>query len=136
MARGIAALIAQTESALRACNDENASVFADRLSDARLAFLDVVKFVCANTKSVPNVVFSGSVPYLFLGGILVAGWQLGRSMLTALKCMAEGTDPDFMQSKIRIARFFAEHILTRTAGLRESILFGGTVVGEMPAELL
>lgn len=135
-ARGIAALIEQTESELRNCGDANAARFADRLGTARVAFLDVVNYVCENAKGVPNTVFAGSVPYLFLGGILAAGWQMGRSMLAALKCAAEGRDPEFMGSKILIAKFFADHVMTRASGLRDTVLFGGEAVDQMSTELL
>ena len=49
----------------------------EALRAARDAFEQVVDFVAGQSKSNPNAVFAGSVPYLMLAGNLVAGWQTG-----------------------------------------------------------
>ncbi len=96
-----------------------------RLKNAREAFLDVVDFVAGKAKASPNAVYAGSVPYLMLTGNLVAGWQMGRALLVAQDKAAKGEDVAFMQAKVVTAQFYAEHILTRTTSLRDSILAGG-----------
>jgi len=96
----------------------------ERLSAARRAFLEVVDFVAANTKDSPNAVFAGSVPYLMLAGNLMAGWQLGRSLLIAQQLAAQGEEAAFMAAKIATARFYADHILAKAPGLRDSIIDG------------
>jgi hypothetical protein len=55
-------------------------------------------------------VFAGSVPYLMLGGNVMAGWQLARSLMIAEDLVAKGEDLQFMQAKIATARFYADHI--------------------------
>ena len=107
---------------------------AGRLRAARLAFLEVVDFVVANAKSNPNDVFAGSVPYLMLGGNLVAGWQMARALLIAESRLAAGEDVEFMRAKIATARFYADHILSRAPGLRDSIVSGSAAVTAMPLE--
>ena len=72
--------------------------------------------------------FSGSVPYLMLAGNLMAGWQLARSLLVAEKAVAAGTDVPFMQAKITTARFYADHLLTKAPGMRDSIVEGSECV--------
>jgi hypothetical protein len=104
---------------------------AARLKAARLAFIDVVDFVAGHTKASPNAVFAGSVPYLMLAGNLVAGWQMGRALLAAEKLAAEGDDVRFMQAKIATARFYAEHIMAKVPGLRDSIVDGADSVTAM-----
>ena len=101
---------------------------------AREAFSDVVDFVAGNTKASPNAVFSGSVPYLMLAGNLMAGWQLARALLVAQEQLAAGNDAVFMQSKITTARFYADHILVKAAGLRDSIVEGADSVTALPLE--
>ncbi len=123
-ARTIAAQIELTEAALDA-RDAASQVVAQRLKAARLAFLDVVSFVATHVKTQPNAVFAGSVPYLMLAGNLMAGWQMGRAMLAAQDSLNEGEDTAFMQAKIATARFYAEHILVKAPGLRDSIVQGG-----------
>src|SRR6185436_11854286 len=92
IAKGIAAQIEATEVELLAQGSADALAVAKRLSAARQAFVDVLEFVAANTKTSPNAVFAGSVPYLMLAGNVVAGWQLARSLLVAQEQLAKGVD--------------------------------------------
>ena len=69
-----------------------------------------------------------------LTGNLVAGWQLGRSVLVAQALLQKGQEAAFMQAKLATAQFYAEHILVRTAGLREAIVQGGESACALPLE--
>jgi hypothetical protein len=133
-AQGIAAQIEQTEGELARSGSADAKAVAKRLGAARKAFLDVVGFVVQQGKSSPNAVFAGSVPYLMLTGSLVAGWQLARSLLVAQDLLAKGEDVDFLKAKIATARFYADHILSKATGLRDSIVEGGDSVVALPVE--
>jgi hypothetical protein len=133
-AKGIAAQIEATEAALKQSGTTNALAVAKRLQAARLAFLDVVAFVAGNTKTQPNDVFAGSVPYLMLAGNLMAGWQLARALLIAQDQLAKGQDAAFMQAKITTARFYADHLLTKAPGLRDSIVEGAGCVTALALE--
>jgi alkylation response protein AidB-like acyl-CoA dehydrogenase len=133
-ARGIAAQIEQTESALVASGTAQALAVARRLKAAREAFLDVVEFVAGNTKASPNAVFAGSVPYLMLAGNLVAGWQLARALVVAQDLAAKGQDQAFMHNKIMTARFYADHLLSKAPGLRDSIVEGAESVTALATE--
>ena len=130
-AKGIAAQIEATEAELLAQGSADALAVAKRLSAARQAFVDVVEFVAANTKTSPNAVFAGSVPYLMLAGNVVAGWQLARSLLVAQAQLAQGVDTAFMQAKITTARFYADHLLTKVPGMRDSIVEGADSVNAL-----
>ena len=107
-ARAIAGQIEVTETELRAQGGAAALAVAKRLQAARLALLDVIDFVAGNSKASPNAVFAGSVPYLMLAGNVVAGWQ--------------------MRAKITTARFYADHLLTKAPGIRDSIVEGADSV--------
>ncbi|MFM2057471.1 MAG: hypothetical protein RLY71_1856, partial [Pseudomonadota bacterium] len=124
-AKALAAQIEQTEELLLARDSAAAQSFARNLKAARLAFIEVVKFVAGHTKASPNAVFAGSVPYLMLAGNLMAGWQLGRALLAAQDSLNEEEDVAFMQAKIATAQFYAEHILVKVPGLRDAIVRGG-----------
>jgi hypothetical protein len=108
---------------------------AKRLAEGRQAFLDVVAFVVERVRADPNAAFAGSVPYLLLAGNLAAGWQLARALLVAERKLAAGEDAAFMRNKIAVARFYAEHVLTRVPGLRDSVVDGAAAVTELPAEM-
>ena len=127
-AKAIAAQIEKTEAELAASGSADAQAVHKRLKAAREAFLDVVDFVAGQTKASPNAVFAGSVPYLMLAGNLVAGWQLARSLLVALTPEAQAQDAAFMNAKITTARFYADHILAKAPGLRDSIVDGAESV--------
>ena len=133
-ARAIAAQIEKTEAELRASATPAALSVAERLAAARASFLAAVDFIAASAKRVPNAAYAGSVPYLMLTGNLVAGWQMGRALLVAQSKLAAGEETAFMQAKITTAQFYAEHILVRTAGLREAIVQGGESACALPLE--
>ncbi|MDP3169394.1 MAG: acyl-CoA dehydrogenase [Polaromonas sp.] len=133
-AKGIAAQIEKTEAALLKQGGAAAKTVAKRLKAAREAFVDVVEFVAGNTKASPNAVFAGSVPYLMLAGNLVAGWQLARSLLVAEEELARGTDVDFMKAKITTALFYADHLLSKAPGMRDSIVDGADSVTALALE--
>jgi len=131
-ARAIAGQIEVTETELRAQGGAAALAVAKRLHAARLALLDVIDFVAGNTKASPNAVFAGSVPYLMLAGNVVAGWQMARALLVAEEALAVGDagdfGADFMRAKITTARFYADHMLTKAPGIRDSIVEGADSV--------
>ena len=128
VAKAVAARIAQTEAELARRDSSAAQAVLARLRAARQAFEQVVDFVAGQTRSRPNAVFAGSVPYLLMTGQLVAGWQLARALLVAETRAAAGDDVAFMQAKVATARFYADHVLSRLPGLRDSIVDGGDAV--------
>jgi hypothetical protein len=69
-----------------------------------------------------------------LAGNLVAGWQLGRSLLVAQELLHTGQDEAFMRAKITTAQFYAEHVLVKAPGLRDSIVDGAASVTDLALE--
>jgi hypothetical protein len=132
--KAIAAQIATTEADLLASGTPDALAVARRLKAAREAFLDVVNFIAGGARSSPNAVYAGSVPYLMLAGNLVAGWQLARSLLVAQTELKAGVDAGFMTAKIVTARFYADHILSKAPGIRDSIVEGADSVTALALE--
>jgi alkylation response protein AidB-like acyl-CoA dehydrogenase len=133
-AKAIAAQIEKTEAELAKQGGAAAKTVAKRLKAAREAFVDVVNFVAGNTKASPNAVFAGSVPYLMLAGNVVAGWQMARSLLVAQEHLARGEDAAFMQAKITTAVFYADHLLSKAPGMRDSIVEGADSVTALALE--
>ena len=141
-AKAIAAQIEATEGELLKNGSADASAVAKRLKAARQAFVDVVSFVADGmarpaagaVKASPNAVFAGSVPYLMLAGNLMAGWQLARALLVAQDELKAGVDVSFMKAKIITARFYADHLLSKAPGMRDSIVEGADSVTAMALE--
>jgi len=130
-ARAIAAQVQATEEELAKSDSPAARAMHKRLHAARTAFLDVVDFVAGQTKASPNAVFAGSVPYLMLAGNLMAGWQLARSLIVAEDLLATSEDKAFLEAKITTARFYADHLLSKIPGMRDSIVEGADSVTAM-----
>ena len=133
-AKAIVAQIETTEKELAKSGSAHAQAVLKRLSAARKALIDVIDFVAGNTKAQPNAVFAGSVPYLMLAGNVFAGWQMARSLLAAEAELAAGVDTQFMQSKITTARFYADHMLSKAPGVRDSIVEGADCVTALALE--
>jgi alkylation response protein AidB-like acyl-CoA dehydrogenase len=133
-ALAIAGQIEKTEAELAASGTPEALAVARQLAAARQAFVEAVHFVSGQAKAEPNAVYAGSVPYLMLAGNLVAGWQMGRALLVAEQLLHKGQDEAFMRAKIATARFYAEHILVKAAGLRDAIVHGGDSVMALPMD--
>ena len=132
VAKGIAAQIEQTEVLLAKSNSAAAKSMLKNLRAAREAYLSVVDYVVKNTKSDIKNVFAGSVNYLRLSGLTLAGWQLARALLAAESRQAE--DPSFFDAKIKTARFFAEHLLSLVPGIASSVVEGGEAVNALSVE--
>jgi alkylation response protein AidB-like acyl-CoA dehydrogenase len=132
LARGIAGQIEVTEGELARRDSVAARAVLKSLRASREDFLATVDFIAGAAKGSPNAAYAGSVPYLMLAGNLVAGWQLARALIAAEDALA--TDKEFMAAKIATARFYAEHILPRTASLRTAIVDGADSVTALPLE--
>ena len=141
-AKAIAAQIEVTEGELVKNGSADALAVAKRLKAAREALVDVIDFVAGGlakgpsvaAKASPNAVFAGSVPYLMLAGNVVAGWQMARSLLVAQEQLAQGVEADFMKAKITTSRFYADHLLTKAPGMRDSIVEGAECVTALALE--
>ncbi|MBK8526609.1 MAG: acyl-CoA dehydrogenase [Rubrivivax sp.] len=133
-ARAMAVLVEQTEGLLKARASAACKSMARRLAAGRQAFVDAVDFIAGASRSNPNAAYAGSVPYLMLAGTVMAGWQMARALIAAEDRLADGVEVDFMRAKIATCHFYAEHILNKVPGLRDSIVDGSDAVTAMPLE--
>ena len=133
-ARAIAAQVEVTEAALKARTSPACRAMARRLEAGRKAFLDAVDFIAGASRASPNAAYAGSVPYLMLTGTVVAGWQMARALMAAEDRLADGVEGDFMRAKIATCHFYADHILNKAPGLRDSIVDGADAVTALALE--
>ncbi|ASV98482.1 acyl-CoA dehydrogenase [Paraburkholderia aromaticivorans] len=120
VAKSLLAGVAETVEALGAQQGPAFESMKKYLAQGHRSLSAAVDFVVANTKSDPNAVFAGSVPYLKLAGIVLGGWQMARALLVAAAKRDE--DPSFYGAKIATAQFYAEHVLTQASALEASIV--------------
>ncbi|MFM0277383.1 acyl-CoA dehydrogenase [Paraburkholderia sediminicola] len=120
VAKSLLAGVAETIEALGAQQGAAFDSMKTYLAQGHRSLAAVVDFVVANTKSDPNAVFAGSVPYLKLAGVVLGGWQMARALLVAGERRDE--DPSFYGAKIATAQFYAEHVLPLASALEASIV--------------
>ena len=123
-AKAIIAQMRKTEAELAAQAGGDLAVIRNQLTLAIQAFEDAVAFVVAGARADVRSVYAGSVPYLMLAGAVIGGWNMARAALVAQARIAAGHTDPFYSAKIKTARFYADHILTRAGGLRAAIVGG------------
>ncbi|WP_432382426.1 acyl-CoA dehydrogenase C-terminal domain-containing protein [Duganella sp. P38] len=129
VAKDLIAQVRATEAELGTQDGADFAAIRKQLAQGAAELEAVVDYVVANIKSDIKGVFSGSVPYLKLAGIVLGGWQMARAALIAQQKLSAGEgDAGFYKAKIATARFFAEHILSQAAGIRTSITEGSAGV--------
>ncbi len=82
----------------------------------------------------PVDALSAATPYLQLFGIVAGGAMMARAALRCTEILDGGGDADRLADKITVARFYAEQILPRAAGLATTITTGGGTVMALPEE--
>ena len=126
-AKAILAQVRATEAQLEAAGSGDLAAIRNQLAAGSKALEEVVDYIVANMKSDIKAVFSGSVPYLKMAGIVLCGWQMARAALIAQQKLASGEgDARFYEAKIATARFFADHLLSQASAYRAAII-GGSV---------
>lgn len=79
---------------------------------------------------------AGATPYLKQFGNVAGGYYLTRGALGAALALNEGDDTAYNESKIAIARFFADNFLTEAVGLTEAVTAGAGAVARLDPALL
>ena len=132
-AKAVIKLIKALDAELaKAAGDERATGSAQdfmtirlRLEAGAAAASECVDWIVATYGKDVRAVHAGAVPFLKLMGIVGGGWQLARAALAAQAKLAKGEgDAGFHSAKIATARFFGDHFLSQTPGLRDAIVQG------------
>jgi len=124
--------IAETEKELAASGSADAKAVLKQLTAGRTAFDEAVAYILANAKTETKAVYAGSFAYLRLSGLVLGGWQMARSLLSAERLRE--TDSAFYKTKIATARFFAENLLPQSGALATSIIEGGYSTNALEVE--
>ena len=89
------------------------------------AFEEATEWLLAHHEAKPREAAAGAVPYLYLCGIVVGGWQMARAARIARDLLQDGgEDAAFLRAKVATARFYAEHILPEAAVHKAAITKG------------
>ncbi len=135
-AKAVIQMMRATEAELaQAAGNEDLTAIRAALGAGIQAFEECVDWIVVTFASDIKAVHAGSVPYLMLTGIVTGGWQMARAAQIAQRRLDEGhADKSFYSAKIATARFFADHLMSRAPGLRDSIVHGAKGVMALTEE--
>ncbi len=122
--RGVIGEMRQVEAQLAAERSPDLSAIAARLGEGIAALDAAVAFVLATYGKDVRRAAVGAVPFLLLFGTVAGGWQMARSALAAHRHVAAGRGDGFLRAKIATARFYADQVLVRAAGLSQAVVGG------------
>ena len=118
----IAATVAEIET-----NPALANI-AVNLKNGANALSTATDWIIANYESNPQAVHAGSVPFLWLTGIVAGGWLMAKSAAIAAGHVAAGSSDNFYRSKLATAEYFATHQLPFAAGYAAEVMGGAASV--------
>jgi alkylation response protein AidB-like acyl-CoA dehydrogenase len=115
--------IEQDARELLSFENDSAQALSARVTEGCGALRGVIGWLLETNASNPRAVYAGAVPYLELWGTVCGGWMHALRLRAALQ---DGAAPQVVTATTLSARFFAEHMLVRAAGLASSIRFGSS----------
>jgi acyl-CoA dehydrogenase len=124
----VIARMREVEGELERAGGDDLAAIAARLRDGIGALEHAVQFVVATFRPDVRRVAVGAVPFLELFGTVAGGWQMARAALAARRRLAEPDEAAFCRAKIATARFYADHVLVRAAGLARTVATGAESV--------
>jgi alkylation response protein AidB-like acyl-CoA dehydrogenase len=132
-AKSVVALWRDFDRELAGAAHPDIQAVRQHFGDGVCAVADCVDFIVGANE--PTAAFAGAVPFLTLLGIVAGGWQMARAALIAEKRRAaDGADTSFYDAKIATARFYADHVLARAPGLRNTVINGAAGVMALTEE--
>ena len=104
------------------------AAIGQRLSDAVDALETAGEWIVATYGTDVRAASASAVPFLMLFGYVAAGWQMTRAALVASHHGEAGDADPFYTAKLVTARFYADHFLSRAAGLASTVTNGASSV--------
>jgi hypothetical protein len=124
-ARAVLARMQHVTKALAQNGDAQLGAIAAALSEGVASLESAVEFVVSTYDADVRRTSVGAVPLLELFGVVAGGWQMARAALAARRGLASGDgDRAFLQAKLLTARFYADHVLSRSRGLCHAVVQG------------
>lgn len=111
----------QSEAELAGANDPTLKTIATRLGSSLNDLESAAQSMLDKIRKAPGEGLVIAEPLLKLLGTTLGGWLMARSAMAATQAIAAGSDDPFYPVKIVSSRFYADHILPRTAGLRVTV---------------
>jgi hypothetical protein len=128
-ARAFLAEVVATEVELEQARGDILPLLARQLRAGREALGTATEALVETAASDPRRAAAGAAPYLRLFGLVAGGHFLGRGALAASDALRSGNrDSGFHETKLAVARFYADHLLSQAPGLLHPISDGAAAV--------
>ncbi len=137
---GVKAYLAEIADIAEQCgrsNDSSLVTIASHLSEGHAALVRTTDWMLQTLKSgEANDAMAGSVPYLSLFGAVSGGMYLAKGALAAHEETTSNGHGDYLETRIRLAQFFAETEIPPAIGLETTATRGaGILYSESPDRL-
>uniref|UniRef100_UPI00333F95B9 acyl-CoA dehydrogenase n=1 Tax=Castellaniella defragrans TaxID=75697 RepID=UPI00333F95B9 len=109
--------IRRDQAAMQDSGDPSVRAIAPRLEQALSDAQAAAAAILQKMSSQPAAGLTVAEPFLRLMGTVIGGWLMGKAAVIAADAIAKGSGDTFYQEKLVAARFYADHLLPRTAGL-------------------
>jgi hypothetical protein len=121
-----------TVVAATAAGGELATI-GQQLAAALAVATEATGWLLDRAATAPADVLAGATPYLRMMGVLTGGWLVTRAALSATALLAGGDgefDPEYLDQRVVVARFYAAQVLPQVAALAPAVTAG---VGDLAA---
>ncbi len=135
----MAALVTDALRDVNALQSPNAAVQATKRAalEGIAALQQATESLLTALATSPDRAMAVAVPYLNLCGTVLGGWLLAKSAgIAANKLANDSGDREFLESKLRTAHFYADHVLPEAAMLARVVTHGAASVVETDAALI
>ena len=120
---------------LKASGNEDLALIGERLEAEAATLRGTTDWMVAAMGRDPEEGLAGAKPYLDQFGYVTGAFYLGKAAKAAAGQMG-GDGADYFAAKIGVARFFAENLLPRAAGLAPAVTAGAQTVAPIEPSLL
>jgi len=124
-----------TVASLGGSNDADMNIVRSHLENGIQHLREAAEWLLANHEQDGHLPGAASYNFLMLAGTVLGGWLMARAGLAAqAKLGEEQEDAAFYRAKITSARFYAEHILTRSHYYLQTVLAGSDSMMQLEAD--
>jgi alkylation response protein AidB-like acyl-CoA dehydrogenase len=113
-----------------ASDNEHVKAIGVELEKAVKALQETSFWIGGNALKDVTGTFAGAVPYLMFWGYTAGGWMMTKAAIIA----AQRLDDPFYAAKLTTARYYADHVLPKTAAYKHEIMQGGASTMALPDE--
>lgn len=126
VARALVGQMQSTLDALRAAVDQDGpeqpglAALARNMAMAHDAYRSAVEYMLGQAQA-PRAAFLGSVPYLMLSGVVLAGWQMARAALVCTERLKQADADPYYRQKLAACVMYGSQVMPRALALLKSI---------------